>query len=800
MGYRYNALSGVFDIVEELSDTVINLEGDSGGAIGPDGSDIIYVVGDSDQGVSSSGSGNTVTFTVQNASDALKGVASFSSAHFSVSSGAVSLVSSVPLSFPTDSGTATPSANAITIAGGSGINTSASGSTLTIEAVGGESAVDSLIPDSGTSPVVPDGSSQITIAGGTGISTVGGTNTLTINLDTPVATGSGGTGLDTSTAANGNLLIGNGTGLSLATLTEGTSIDITNGAGSITVAFDVTESPAIPTSINADSGTCTPTTNVFSIVGGTGLTTTASGNQISITLDGGTQAIDGLIPDSGTSPVVPDGDGHLTVAGGNGIATVGGTNVVTFNMASPFSGNFTFDATLSADTFDTTNTTTGLTITDNSITADGTDSNISLSLVPKGTGGVIVDTNLTVGSSSQQASFTVNGATITSVISAEAEGTGDLGGLINHRHSSTAGFGPHTLHLRSRGTHASPTVVQSGDALGLVCFAGYDGTDYATAAHIYCHVDGTPGSDDMPARLSFWTSPDSSQTPTEALRVDSSQQISFTQYTQNTLLYVGASGLITEVGPLTNGQLLVGSTSNPPQAATLTEGTSIDITNAAGAITVAFDVTESAAIPTSIVTDSGTCTPTSNSFSIVGAGDVSTSASGNTITIDGTGSGGSGDIVLAYQANQASNVTGNGAVYKLGTSVALTEVFDTGNDFNPGDGAGTPATFTAPSDGKYLFCLNILLLKSSNNCNAGTIQLITSNRTLQHSWGYPEYGGVTNESHRSPSFSAIVDMDASDTAQFSAIATGGGAIVSVGGSNGGPTGEVQTFISIQKVG
>lgn len=45
----------------------------------------------------------------------------------------------------------------------------------------------------------------------------------------------GGTGVNTSTATNGQLLIGNGTGLSLATLTAGTAIGITNGAGSITI-------------------------------------------------------------------------------------------------------------------------------------------------------------------------------------------------------------------------------------------------------------------------------------------------------------------------------------------------------------------------------------------------------------------------------------------------------------------------------------------------------------------------------------------------------------------------------------
>lgn len=46
----------------------------------------------------------------------------------------------------------------------------------------------------------------------------------------------GGTGVDASTAANGQLLIGNGTGLGLATLTAGIGVGISNGIGSITIS------------------------------------------------------------------------------------------------------------------------------------------------------------------------------------------------------------------------------------------------------------------------------------------------------------------------------------------------------------------------------------------------------------------------------------------------------------------------------------------------------------------------------------------------------------------------------------
>ena len=53
-------------------------------------------------------------------------------------------------------------------------------------------------------------------------------------LTTPLSVSQGGTGI-TTTPANGQLLIGNGTGYTLSTLTAGTGISITNGAGSITI-------------------------------------------------------------------------------------------------------------------------------------------------------------------------------------------------------------------------------------------------------------------------------------------------------------------------------------------------------------------------------------------------------------------------------------------------------------------------------------------------------------------------------------------------------------------------------------
>jgi len=79
------------------------------------------------------------------------------------------------------------------------------------------------------------------------------TNAVGLPLSTGItgtlAFGNGGTGL-TATPSNGQLLIGNGTGYSLATLTAGSNITITNTAGGITIASTAGGSGTV-TSVNA---------------------------------------------------------------------------------------------------------------------------------------------------------------------------------------------------------------------------------------------------------------------------------------------------------------------------------------------------------------------------------------------------------------------------------------------------------------------------------------------------------------------------------------------------------------------
>jgi hypothetical protein len=98
---------------------------------------------------------------------------------------------------------------------------------------------------------------------------------------------SGGTGT-TGTPSNGQLLIGNGTTYSTASLTQGTGISVTNGSGSITLANTGVTSVVAGTGISVSGATGAVT---ISSTGGGTVTSVATGNG----LTGGTITSSGTI-------------------------------------------------------------------------------------------------------------------------------------------------------------------------------------------------------------------------------------------------------------------------------------------------------------------------------------------------------------------------------------------------------------------------------------------------------------------------------------------------------------------------
>jgi hypothetical protein len=146
----------------------------------------------------------------------------------------------------------------------------------------------------------------------------------------------------------------------------------------------------------------------------------------------------------------------------------------------------------------------------------------------------------------------------------QIEGTSYItSGQLQVNNSNNA-LGAYFNLAKSRGTSVgSNVIVQDGDTLGNLEFHGNDGTDFVHAARISAQVDGTPGSNDMPARLTFHTTADGATSPTERMRLDSSGRL---------LL-----GLVTNNANSNSDNLVIGSTSDTHSGITINGSTSSQI-------------------------------------------------------------------------------------------------------------------------------------------------------------------------------------------------------------------------------
>ena len=184
----------------------------------------------------------------------------------------------------------------------------------------------------------------------------------------------------------------------------------------------------------------------------------------------------------------------------NGNST-GGTNIVV-----------TAGDVITVDTINETTAAGGVTI-DSVLLKDGGFTTAGDSFVGNGNG-------LVVGHTSQ----------VTTSITAEAQvlgtATADSSltlGLWNTTNSQL----PRMQFLKSgSGTIGSNTIVADGESLGMIEWYADDGTDYASrSAYIIGEIDGATGTNDVPGRLIFGTTADGANNPTEALRIDSSQDV-----------------------------------------------------------------------------------------------------------------------------------------------------------------------------------------------------------------------------------------------------------------------------------
>lgn len=81
--------------------------------------------------------------------------------------------------------------------------------------------------------------------------------------------------------------------------------------------------------------------------------------------------------------------------------------------------------------------------------------------------------------------------------------------------------------MRSRGsTIGSNAVLINGDDIGIIRFAGDDGTKFRISASISAVIEGTPGVDDMPGKLLFLTTPQGAFNPVSRMQIGSNGNVS----------------------------------------------------------------------------------------------------------------------------------------------------------------------------------------------------------------------------------------------------------------------------------
>jgi hypothetical protein len=299
---------------------------------------------------------------------------------------------------------------------------------------------------------------------------------------------------------------------------------------------------------------------------------------------------------------------------------------------------------------------------------------------------------------------------------------------------------------------------------------GFDGTDLASSSEIDFEVDGTPGANDMPGRIVFKTSADGSQTPTEAMRIDSTQTVtipkaSMTNATVSadlnltgTLSVNGSSGtsgyVLTSNGasdptwePNANGVAIVDdTTTNATRYLTFTSATTGNIT------------TENVS-STKLQYNPSTGVLSSTSFTGAGTGLTGTAAS---LSIGGNAANVSGTVAVANGGTGRTTLTANNVVLGNGTSAVnfvapgtsgnvLTSNGSTWTSAAPPSSAPTTAQVLTATAGASVGAVGTYALLGSTNSTAVSAGGTKAGSDLRYSgldgtggayWGTDTVGGI----------------------------------------------------------
>lgn len=452
--------------------------------------------------------------------------------------------------------------------------------------------------------------------------------TLTNATGLPLTTGvtgilpivNGGTGLS-STPANGQIDIGNGTGFTRTTITAGSGISITNGAGSISIAIN-------------SSGAVTS------------FQTSLSGLTPSI-------ATGGAVTLSGTLGVASGGTGANSLTGyvyGNGTGTMtASTTIPTSNLSGTINLTSQVNGTLPV-----ANGGTGVTSSSgaNSVVLRDANANISVNCLFEGFTNQAASATAIVLTASSVQNWLITGSGGQTIRLPDAT-TLPNGALFSFNNNQSSG----TIVIQNNSSTTVATT-QSGGFVQITLLSN------STAAGSWDYHNIAPSNASWSTNTLDWAG-------------------SYTSGTWNgNAIAINKGGTGLSATP-SNGQLLIGNGSGY-SLATLTAGAGISVTNSAGGITIAVNGTGEVTSFNTTLSGLTPSTATGGAVTLAGTlGAASGGTGATTLTgyVYGNGTGAmtasttipttalSGTITNAQLAN--SSITINGSAISLGGTVSV---------------------------------------------------------------------------------------------------------------------------------
>jgi hypothetical protein len=214
-----------------------------------------------------------------------------------------------------------------------------------------------------------------------------------------------------------------------------------------------------------------------------------------------------------------DANGYASTA--NEIAVINSANNDVNGFAGLFmqAGETTDGATISAARIGAIRAATSSAATDLAFAVRGGDSVMSEAMRIDSSQRLLIGYTENVGANGHNAALQVVG-----------QGTADYhGASVNIVGFSNNSNGAYLQFASGRSNTAGTyTIVADNDTTGQINFMGADGTDMNTpTATIQSQVDGTPGANDMPGRLQFYTTADGASSPTERMRISANGAMLF---------------------------------------------------------------------------------------------------------------------------------------------------------------------------------------------------------------------------------------------------------------------------------